>query len=509
MVLDGAPLRLPDLRAVASGARAPAGEVGLARARAGHELAVRLSRERPVYGRSTGVGANRDTATSPEERYDGPGTDAGDPTGAAPTGAKPSPTDPTAVRLLRSHAAGTGPPVETPTLRVALTIRANQLLAGGSGASADLAIALAELAAAPDHQLPVVHRHGSLGTGDLTALAEVGLALLGERPRADGTTRHTCSISVHEALPLLSSNAFSLADAALGALELGDLTTAATTVSALTFVALRGNLEAVGPAVARATPFPGAARTAERVREFVADDAPNPAQLQDFFGLRAWPQAHGPVLDELARLTGVVEAMAGAPAENPLVLDGTISHQGSFHATYLTLAADTALLALARSAEAVGSRISHLLTGEVEGLPRFLAGPEPGSSGLMIAEYVAGAALARIRAAAGSPASVLSASVSLGIEDVAGMAPVAVARLRPAAEAYAELVATELVCAVRALRLHGKAPAGPLRARVAEPTGPLLAVLELCASLPAGTDDRDLAPDLAQAQALLPRLATP
>jgi histidine ammonia-lyase len=397
--------------------------------------------------------------------------------------------------LLRSHAAGTGPLHEPATVRCALAIRANQLLAGGSGASPQLATALAALASGPDSELPVVHRHGGLGTGDLTALAEVGLALLGERPRADGTTRHTLSLTSHEALPLMSSNAFGLAEAGLGWLALDELASAALTVSALSFVALRGNAEAIGPTVARATPFPGAVRTAEAVRGLGGPDLAEPQQIQDFFGLRAWPQSHGPLLDELDRLRQVVEAMAGAPSENPLFVDGTASHQGGFHATYLTLAVDGALLALTRSAEAGRSRIAHLLAGEVEGLPRFLAGAEAGASGLLIGEYVAGAALARIRSAAGSPASVLTAAGSLGVEDLAGMAPVAVARFGTVAEAYAELLAIELVAAVRALRLRGITPSGPL--------GP---VLRLCGELPADLDDRDLAGDLALAQTLLPRL---
>jgi histidine ammonia-lyase len=96
---------------------------------------------------------------------------------------------------------------------------------------------------------------------------------------------------------------------------------------------------------------------------------------------------------------------------------------------------------------------------------------------------------------------VLTAAGSLGVEDLAGMAPVATARFGGEGgvlEAYAELLATELVAAVRALRLRGVV----LRDRLGE-------TLRLCDDLPAGLEDRDLAPDLELAQALLPRLATP
>lgn len=442
---------------------------GLAAAARAHDLAARTARTRPLYGRSTGVGANRDTSAI--------GPEAG-------------------VRLLRSHASGIGPALPSTVVRCALGIRANQLLAGGSGATPDLAVALVGLASGPEGELPVIHAHGGLGTGDLTALAEVALTLAGERARADGSRRQTFRLASEDALPLLSSNAFSLARAGLGGLALGELSRAAIPVSALSWVALRGSPEAVGPAVRHATPFPGAIRTAELVSGLVGEQDYRPGHIQDFFGLRAWPQAHGPLLDELRRLREVVETMVNAPAENPLFVEGTASHQGGFHASYLSLASDAVLLALVRSAEAVASRAAHLLAGEVDGLPRFLAGLEAGASGLLIGEYVTGAALARLRAAAGSPASVLSATASLGIEDLASLAPLATARLQPAADDQAELLAVELVCAVRALRLHGEALGGAL----AE-------LFELCASLPSDTRDRDLADDLAAARRTLSSLA--
>src|SRR5947207_12644553 len=59
-----------------------------------------------------------------------------------------------------------------------MVVRLNQLCAGGAGASDGLLDAL--LAMLDAGVVPVAHDSGSLGTGDLSTLAEIGLALLGE-----------------------------------------------------------------------------------------------------------------------------------------------------------------------------------------------------------------------------------------------------------------------------------------------------------------------------------------
>ena len=471
MLLTGSGLDVAAMAAVGAGAAVTVDPSALARVAAGAATADAAAARRPVYGRTTGVGAVRDQATDASADH--------------------------GMALLRSHAAGWGEPMPPDVVRAALAVRANQLLVGMSGASPDLVTALVALAGSPETGLPVVHRHGGLGTGDLTALAEVGLALAGERPRADGTTRRDLTIGAADALPLLSSNAFSVAEAALSVARLQRLTGSASVSCALSFVALRGNPEGFSAAAAEAALFPGARAVAEQVRALVADVVAAPAHLQDFFGLRTWPQVHGPLVDTLGALGDVAAAMANAGSENPLFgrdPDGTprVTHHGGFHTAYLAQAVDATLQAMVRSGQAVQSRVSHLLTDPGSGLPLFLADGTSGSSGLLIAEYVAASALSLIREVASAPASVHTASVSAGIEDDAGFAPQAVARLGRGVAAYRRLVAVELVCAVRAVRCRNTVPTGALRM-----------AWEAVSVLPADVSDRDLAGDFELAEGLV------
>jgi histidine ammonia-lyase len=470
VTLDGRTLDLTGLTAAALGASAVIDPTALARAESSHRAAAQVSSERPVYGRTTGVGAARDESTDSTVEH--------------------------GLRLLRSHAAGWGEPMPDAVVRAALAVRANQILAGGSGASPALASALAELVGGDTADLPVVHRYGSLGTGDLTALAEVGLALIGERARAGGERRSDVRLTSADALPLMSSNAFAIAEIGLHAASLHALARASDTVCGLSFLALQGNSEAFSETAALATPFRGAQEVARVLRELVADQPGEAAHIQDFFGLRTWPQVHGPVLDTVTELKAVVETSANTASENPLFTvteaGGEVTHHGGFHAAYLVLEVDSALLALTRSAQAVQSRISHILTDAGSGLPLFLSDATSGSSGVLIAEYVAASALSTIRSVASTPSSVQTAGVSAGIEDDASFAGQAAVRLGEATAAYRRMLAVELVCAVRALRMRGVVP-----------TGELGEALARCGSLPAGMEDRDLSPELGAAERIV------
>ncbi|MEO7131574.1 MAG: aromatic amino acid ammonia-lyase [Dermatophilaceae bacterium] len=440
IVLDGCSLSLETIEAIASRAQvglAPAALVEVAHAAAAMVLAAERG---PVYGRTTGVGANADQSIR----------EVPDASGRA---------------LLRSHAAGWGPVLSPREVRAALGVRANQLLAGRSGASPDLARALAELASGEAGRLPIVRARGSLGTGDLTALAEVGLALAGERPRLDGTTVADPRLLDRDALPLMSGNAFTVASAALGCRDLLRLSRAAMVVAALSHAALAGSLEALGPVVEVVTPFPGAVKVARVVRGLVEPLAVPPSHLQDFFGLRTFPQVHGPLIERLDDLRRVIETLANTGSENPAVVRAeppVMAHHGGFHTAYLTLAIDTALLALVGSAQSGASRIAHLLTDPTRGLPRFLAAGPPGSSGLLIVEYGAASALALLREAASAPWSLQTASVSAGIEDHASYAGAAAARLPDVVAAYRHLLGLELLTAVRAAQVRQLRAAGPL-----------------------------------------------
>ncbi len=441
---------------------------GRDRARRSHELAVQVSGERALYGRSTGVGANRSVPVAANDEH--------------------------ALALLRSHATGAGPLRSPERVRAMLVVRLGQLAAGGSGVSPALLDAVAAMLAAG--ALPPVRELGSVGTGDLAALATTALALAGEAPTTCPVPS-THAFTSHDALPFLSSNAAVIGDAALACADLSMLARSAVVVAAMTYTATGGNREAFADAVERVTPFEGARQVCRWMRSLTAG-APEPRRIQDTFGLRTLPQVHGPVLDALAALDIVVSALANAPGENPVVLaqTGTVAHHGGFHAAYLGQALDAALVAVAQSAQLAAARLGSLMDPVTTGLPPFLGDGTAGASGVMALEYVAAAALGDLRALA-APAGLQSVVVSRGVEEDASFASLAARQALGAVPPLRTLLACELVAAVRASRLGDVVPSGEL----------LRTVADICAQLPEQRQDRDLTADVELADRLLARLA--
>ncbi|MCW2528391.1 MAG: aromatic amino acid lyase [Pseudonocardiales bacterium] len=431
------------------------------RARRSFDFAAQQAQQRPVYGRSTGVGANKTVIIA-------------DPDGQA-------------LRLLRSHATSAGPLRADERIRAMLIVRLNQLSAGGSGADPSILGALAAMVTAD--ALPPVREWGGIGTADLSALAVTALCLQGEvagsRPVSE-----PAHFAISDALPFISSNAATIGDASLALVDLRSTALSALAVAALTFHAVDGNGEAFSPPVFSVSPFPGVRQVGELMGPLIA--GVTPARIQDPFGLRTLPQVHGAFLDSLASLDACVTPLINAPSENPVFLPAVgLAHHGGFHSAYLGQALDAVVLAAAQAAQLSLARLAMLTEPSFTGLAPFLADDLAGSSGVMVAEYVAAAALGSLRALA-QPTGLQTATISRGVEDDASFASLAARQALDAVAAYRTIVACELVAAVRCLRMRSLFPA------------PVVSLLRLTSGLDSGVADRDLTADIALATSVLP-----
>ena len=490
VVLDGATLT-PAAVALVARARAPvrlapaARELNEAAARTVQEL---IRRGDPLYGANSGVGALSARGLRGQERADHP------------------------LRLLRSHAAGGGPLLSVELVRAAMTVRANQIGAGGAGVAPALLDAL--VTALNEDLVPVVHELGSLGTGDLTALAEIALALLGEGPlvhagelvdarsalRAAGVGE--VRLGPRDGLAAISSNAVTAAHAALLAVDAHALFDAWLAVAALSFEAAGADPVVLDERLHRGRPAGGQDVVARRMRELLAGVQGSPegrsAQaIQDAYPFRVLPQVDGVAHDALAVLEETVTHALNFAGENAVVLteDGVALPNGNFHAAALAGAVDAVRTALAQSAGLIAARVSALLDGSVTGMPAFLARDPGPDSGAMMLEYTAHAAAAEIRSLV-LPVAAQTVSVARGVESHASLAPIAVRRASEALAALGVLVSIELVVAVRALRFADRTPAG---------AGTRALYARAAAALDGELGDRPLHGDVDAAHALIVR----
>ncbi len=465
--LDGASLTIPDLAAIASGAAGiTLDPLALMLVEERHAILGEARARGAVYGANTGVGANRHEQADPEEH---------------------------ALRLLRSHCAGVGPEEDDVTARATMAVRLNQILAGGSGISRSVAEALAT--ALSDGAVPTIHRWGGIGTADLSPLAELALTLAGVRPWRHGTGPDVV-ISPTDALPMISSSALTVATSALALDRVHRHLRASTVVAALSFLALRGNAEAYDPASHAGRAHPHQIAVAAPLYAMVSDSGPSP-RIQDPFGLRVVPQVTAPALQAAETLTAIVTAEINAAAENPLVTADGVRHHGQFHTATLAAGLDAVRSALLPVLSLSAARLGLLMRPDMTGLRAFLAAGPPGSSGLMITEYVVQDLLAELRTAV-QPTVSGTLSISLGMEEHASFATQGARSLRVMTEFAPTMIAAELLAAVRALRLAPDRLTGGVAReafRLADRT------------LEEDLSDRPLDTDLRIAAGLLPSLA--
>jgi len=489
--LTGAGLEPEDVVAVARG-DAPVALADAARSSMAESAAIvaRLeTSEEPAYGVSTGFGSLAQTRIPAHRRTEMQGA------------------------LIRSHAAGMGPPVERETVRAMILLRARSLAMGYSGARPEVAETMLALLNAG--LTPVVPEHGSLGaSGDLAPLAHCALVLIGEgevgdpdggtRPAAEALAEagiEPLTLTAKEGLALINGTDGILAMLLLACADLRQLLRTADLAAAMSVEALLGTDRAFAADLIALRPQPGQAASAANLQRLLAGSAivashrEGDPRVQDAYSLRCAPQVSGAARDTLAHAERVAAAELLSAIDNPMILpDGRVESCGNFHGAPLGFACDFLAIAAAEVGAIAERRTDRLLdANRSQGLPPFLA-EDPGvNSGLMIAQYTQAAMVAENRRLA-APASVDSLPTSAMQEDHVSMGWSAARKLRVVIDNLRRILAVELTAAARGLELRA-----PLRPATA--TAAALAALR---GVVEGTGpDRWLAPELAAVEELV------
>ena len=415
--------------------------------------------------------------------------------------------------LVRSHAAGIGPPVEREVVRAMMVLRARSLAMGWSGARPVVAERILALLNAG--LTPVVPEHGSLGaSGDLAPLAHCALPLIGEGSLAgpDGQVRaagealagagiEPITLGPKEGLALINGTDGMLGMLVMACADLGALLRVADIAAAMSVEALLGTDRAFAAELVALRPQPGQAASAANLRalladsEIVASHRFGDPRVQDAYSLRCAPQVTGAARDTLGHAERVAGAELRSAIDNPMVLpDGRVESCGNFHGAPVAMACDFLAIAAAEVGAIAERRTDRLLDAtRSHGLPPFLA-EEPGvNSGLMLAHYSQAAMVAENRRLA-APASVDSIPTSAMQEDHVSMGWGAARKLRVAVTNLARILAIEVVCAARGLDLRAPLRAGP---------GTAAALSAVREKIPGPGPDRWLGPELAAAEELV------
>lgn len=153
----------------------------------------------------------------------------------------------------------------------------------------------------------------------------------------------------------------------------------------------------------------------------------------------------------------MIHTEMNSATDNPLIFPEParpgpheVVSQGNFHGEVVALTCDAMSLALFELGSISERRMDQLLDPTRSQLPAFLAKDSGLESGLMIVQYVAGAALAELHGQA-APRSAFSTTTSAGQEDHVSMGATAAWNLFSGVRRLAEIIACEALIAAEAL----------------------------------------------------------
>ncbi|MFI7637197.1 histidine ammonia-lyase [Nonomuraea sp. NPDC049400] len=417
--------------------------------------------------------------------------------------------------LVRSHAAGNGPEVETEVVRALMLLRLHTLATGHTGVRPTTAETLAALISAGI--TPIVHEYGSLGcSGDLAPLAHVALTLMGEgvvrdkagdvQPAGEALKQariDPVELAAKEGLALINGTDGMLGMLILAIEDLTRLVRTADVSAAMSVEALLGTDRVFMPELQALRPHPGQALSAANMTKVLREsgimashrDPQACTRVQDAYSLRCAPQVAGAARDTIAHAATVAGWELASAVDNPAVLaDGRVESNGNFHGAPVAYVLDFLAVVAADLASMSERRTDRFLdVARNHGLPAFLADDPGVDSGHMIAQYTQAAIVSELKRLA-VPASVDSIPSSAMQEDHVSMGWSAARKLRKSVDGLTRVLAIEVLTAARALDLRAPLEPAPATAAV---------VKALRETVPAPGPDRFLAPEIDSAVRLV------
>ncbi len=399
---------------------------------AAHALAQRVFESGvPTYGLTTGYGAQKRVAVTPEDvsRFNR--------------------------SQIQDHRAGQGPPATDDVVRAAMLCLVNLFAGGTTVVRPELADTL--LAALNTDRHPIVRLHGSIGVSDLSAMADLAHGVIGQMALGAG-----------EGLALLNNSAFGTATAALALHDATSLLDAGDVAGALALEGFGANLSVLHPGVEDLRPHASFATTVERTRRLLEgsylweDGAAR--NLQDPLTFRSTVAVQAVGREALEHALGVLGVELNAAQGNPLVdvAAAEIYSVASYESLPLAAALDYVRVALASVFTAASERAVKLLDTPWSGLPTGLSlDRDRPDMGLSI-HAITAQSLAAEASLLAQPVSftVVSTSGAEGIEDRATLLPLSARRLAAMVDLGEGVVAIEALVAVQAIDLRGREPLG-------------------------------------------------
>jgi len=297
--------------------------------------------------------------------------------------------------LIRSHATGSGNPIDPVCIKASMLARLNTLNLGCSGVHPSVITLMTQLI--NQNILPVIYEHGGVGaSGDLVQLAHVALTLIGEgevfykgeiTPTAEvfKTEKLTpISVELREGLALMNGTSVMSGIGMVNTINTRNLLNWMVKASAAINEIVQAYDDHLSEALNHSKKHKGQRKIAEAMRAHLSDSKLTrkrehhlynglqtgdvfEEKVQEYYSLRCVPQILGPVLDTLNNVEKILVEEVNSANDNPIIDLKTrqVYHGGNFHGDYVALEMDKLKIVVTKMTMLAERQLNYLLNSKL------------------------------------------------------------------------------------------------------------------------------------------------
>ncbi|RDK88725.1 HAL/PAL/TAL family ammonia-lyase [Marinirhabdus gelatinilytica] len=305
--------------------------------------------------------------------------------------------------LIRSHASGTGNPIEPKYVRAAMLARLNTLSLGNSGVHPSVIGLMTQLI--NKNIIPLIYEHGGVGaSGDLVQLAHMALVLIGEgEVFYKGERRATkevfeieglqpITVALREGLAIMNGTSVMAGIGIVNTIYTRRLLHWMVACSSAINEIVQAYDDHLSEDLNQTKKHIGQRAIAKTMREHLKDSsltrkrehhlyngnkevAVFEEKVQEYYSLRCVPQILGPVLDTLNNVERILIEEVNSANDNPIVNveKKHVYHGGNFHGDYVSLEMDKLKIVVAKMSMLAERQLNYLLNSKLNDiLPPFV-----------------------------------------------------------------------------------------------------------------------------------------
>ena len=384
--------------------------------------------------------------------------------------------------LIRSHASGTGEPLEAVYVKAAMLARLNTLCLGNSGVHSSVVELMVDLI--NRDIIPLIYSHGGVGaSGDLVQLAHLALVLIGEgevyyKGKLTPTDEvfeienlQPIQVVIREGLALMNGTSVMTGIGIVNTIYSQKLLSWMIDSSVAINEIVCAYDDHLSEELNQTKKHKGQQKIAKIMREALSDsklirsreahlynaNANDPVfkeKVQEYYSIRCVPQILGPVLDTIKGVKKILIEEVNSANDNPIVdvERKHVYHGGNFHGDYISLEMDKLKLVVTKLSMLSERQLNYLLNHKINDvLPAFVNLGKLGLNfGMQGVQFTATSTTAENQTLS-NPMYVHSIPNNNDNQDIVSMGTNAALITKKVIENSFEVVAIELITVIQAI----------------------------------------------------------